>query len=87
MSFSFTQWKTGTSANAYEFFGCHPDGQETVFRVWAPGAENLYVTGSFCGWDPCRYPMQETEPGFFYPTIPGIPQCDVYKYARTTAEG
>lgn len=87
MSFSFTQWKTGTSANAYEFFGCHPDGQETVFRVWAPGAENLYVTGSFCGWDPCRYPMQETEPGLFCLTLPGISQYDVYKYVRMTADG
>jgi len=48
----------GTSADAYTFMGCHPARQSGqsgfVFRVWAPHARFVRVTGDFCGWDPDR---------------------------------
>ena len=40
----------GTNYKAYEYFGAHRQGKDYVFRVWAPNAEEAYVTGLFNGW-------------------------------------
>ena len=35
----------GDSTNAYEFMGCHKTKNGFVFRVWAPNAKSVSVTG------------------------------------------
>ena len=40
----------GTNYKAYEYFGAHRDGDDVVFRVWAPNADAAFVTGLFNGW-------------------------------------
>ncbi len=41
----------GTNCKAYEFFGCHKlNNDNYVFRVWAPHAKNVYLSGSFNTW-------------------------------------
>ena len=41
----------GSNARAYEFLGAHPtDDGKTVFRVWAPNAVSIDVSGSFNNW-------------------------------------
>lgn len=41
----------GTNFKSYEYFGCFLDELGATFRVWAPNAKNVYVTGEFCGWE------------------------------------
>ena len=84
----------GTNYYAYDFLGAHSysteDGQyETVFRVWAPRAESVSVTGDFCGWDK-KVEMSESESS-------GIWQVEIktkkklngsrYKYSITGKNG
>ncbi len=40
----------GTNYKAYEYFGAHRQNDGYVFRVWAPNATEVYVTGLFNGW-------------------------------------
>ena len=35
---------------AYKYFGFHKNENEFSFRVWAPGAEQIYLVGDFCNW-------------------------------------
>ena len=36
-------------------------GEEgTYFAVWAPNAENVFVTGNFNGWNPTSSPLRST---------------------------
>ena len=37
----------GTCADAYRFLGSHNENGKTVFRVWAPGAEEISVVGEY----------------------------------------
>lgn len=87
MSFSQTSWVSGTATDAYTYLGSHTEGQNTVFRVWAPGVREVFVTGSFCGWNPRCFPMEEISPGLFTCSISGISQYDTYKYVWTTPDG
>ena len=51
----------GTETAAYEFLGAHPEvrgGKKGYcFRVWAPHAQSVHVTGDFCSWDCTAHPM------------------------------
>ena len=40
----------GTNYQTYEYLGAHPTEDGYVFRVWAPGADAVFVTGGFNGW-------------------------------------
>lgn len=40
----------GTNYRAYEYMGAHVCDGKVVFRVWAPNAIAVYVTGDFCNW-------------------------------------
>lgn len=40
----------GTNFRAYEYLGAHPIDGGFVFRVWAPDAAAVAVTGDFDGW-------------------------------------
>lgn len=37
-------------ASGHEYFGMHKRDNGWVFREWAPNAETIYLTGSFCDW-------------------------------------
>ena len=58
-------------ANGHRFFGFHKQEDGWVYREWAPGAENLFVTGDFCNWDRKAYPATKLENGAFELFIPG----------------
>ena len=58
-------------ANGHLYFGFHQQEDGWVYREWAPGAEKLFVTGDFCGWDRYAYPMEKGENGVFSCFIPG----------------
>ena len=40
----------GRLLEAYRSLGAHVTDGGVTFRVWAPGARNVYVTGDFNGW-------------------------------------
>jgi len=52
-------------ADGAERFGLHREGNALVYREWAPGADELHVTGDFNGWDRLSHPMKKLEDGVF----------------------
>ncbi len=58
-------------ANAHLFYGIHRVKDGWVYREWAPGAEAMYFTGDFNGWDRRSCPMQDIGGGNFEVFLPG----------------
>ena len=58
-------------ANGHAHFGFHKTDDGWYYREWAPGAEQLYLTGDFCGWDRRAYPMKKEKNGEFSLFLPG----------------
>ena len=52
-------------ANGYKYFGIHKENGGWVYREWAPGADAMFFTGDFNGWDTAACPMQRLENGVF----------------------
>ena len=59
-------------ANGHHYFGLHPTADGWYYREWAPGAERLYLTGDFCGWDRYAHPMTNLDSGVFELFLPGV---------------
>ena len=47
----FYGFYTGTEFQAYRYLGAHREGDQTVFRTFAPGARQIQVIGEFNGWN------------------------------------
>ena len=58
-------------ANGSQYFGFHKTPEGWFYREWAPGADELYLTGEFCNWDRKAYPAKKLENGAFELFIPG----------------
>ena len=58
-------------ANGYLYFGFHRTDRGWYYREWAPGADAMYLTGDFCGWDRHAHPMEKKENGVFELFLPG----------------
>lgn len=79
----------GNNARAYEFLGAHRTGtDEVTFRVWAPNAESVCVTGDFNGWNaeanPC---VRLSKEGIWEGVVSGVKVYDAYKYCITAKSG
>ncbi len=75
----------GSHYRLHEKMGAHlteSNGvQGTVFSVWAPNARNVYVIGSFNGWDHGSHPLQPRgSSGIWEGFIPGAGKGTVYKF-------
>lgn len=80
----------GSNSNAYEYFGSHRKNKNTVvFRVWAPDAKNVSVTGDFNDWSETENPMKQLKNsgGVWEAEIKNIKPYDMYKYCITVADG
>lgn len=80
----------GSNSNAYEYFGSHRKNKNTVvFRVWAPDAKNVSVTGDFNDWSETENPMKplKNSGGVWEAEIKNIKPYDMYKYCVTAADG
>jgi 1,4-alpha-glucan branching enzyme len=44
--------------------GAVPGTNGVTFRVWAPHAERVYVTGTFNGWGETATPLVKEENGY-----------------------
>lgn len=58
-------------ANAHLYFGFHRAEDGWYYREWAPGADEMYLTGDFNGWDRRSCPMVKKENGVFELFLPG----------------
>ena len=85
----------GRSHDAYRWLGAHktaPEGKEWKFTVWAPNAQQVYVTGEFCHWHYEDHPMEKQFDGTWELTLPaelfaGDVRSRMYKYAIRCADG
>lgn len=80
----------GSNSNAYEYFGSHRKNKNTVvFRVWAPDAKSVSVTGDFNDWSETENPMKplKNSGGVWEAEIKNIKPYDMYKYCITAADG
>jgi 1,4-alpha-glucan branching enzyme len=75
----------GSHYRLYDKMGAHliesKGVQGTIFSVWAPNARNVYVIGSFNGWDHSSHPLQPRgSSGIWEGFIPGASKGTVYKF-------
>ncbi len=63
----------------------HKDG--VFFRVWAPHAKQVFVTGDFNEWSPDTDEMKHEENGYWAINIPDAKQGQTYKYVLETDAG
>lgn len=81
----------GTSSDIYKVLGshfCEQSGKSGyLFRVWAPNAKSISVTGDFCEWDNYKYTMKNIGYGVWEVFIPDLKEFDNYKYAVTRVDG
>lgn len=77
----------GKSADAYRFMGCHKADRGFVFRVWAPNALSVRVTGKFNGWDKTCAPMESIGHGIWEQTVENAELFDEYKYYIQRQDG
>ena len=58
-------------ANGHMFFGFHKAADGWYYREWAPGADGIYLTGDFNGWNPSSHKLEKKENGVFEIFLPG----------------
>ena len=77
----------GTQYFAYNFFGCHKitDGKY-VFRVWAPHAKCVSVTGIFNGCN-SDFEMYRLSDGESFEAVINVSEGDTYRYRIETFDG
>ncbi len=61
------------------------DASGVGFRVWAPNASKVFVTGDFCNWDETACPLiregkNESDSGTWYAFVPGAFSGQKYLY-------
>ena len=59
-------------ANGHEYFGFHRASDGWYYREWAPGADKVYLTGDFNGWDRFGCPLDKKENGVFEVFLPDV---------------
>ncbi len=84
----------GTNERAYEYLGVHltmaDNGEFSyVFRVWAPGASAVGVTGDFTSWETSFPMIRVTERGIWEYTFRSTTSLEwsAYKYLITGRDG
>jgi 1,4-alpha-glucan branching enzyme len=60
--------------------GAIPGAQGVAFRVWAPHAEKVYVTGTFNDWSKTATPLASEENGYWSVDVSGAKVGDEYRY-------
>ena len=79
----FYNFYTGREQNAWKWMGAHTDGQETVFRTFAPAAAGVSVVT-----DTGEYPMYPVHDGNFYEqTLTDMGPGKSYEYRIYQADG
>ena len=77
--------RRGVWDSAYEYYGAHPCDGGWVFRVWAPQARRVALSGSFNDWQ--RWDMQHLPDGTWELAVENARQFDAYQYIVTQCDG
>ena len=75
----------GESCNSYDYFGAKSEEKGVTFRVYAPKAKNVQVSGDFNNWLPEW--MTRDERGVFSIYKENAKEWDLYKYHIEGADG
>jgi 1,4-alpha-glucan branching enzyme len=80
---------SGNCFNAYEYFGAHKANVKNqsgyTFRVFAPNAVSVNVTGEFNNWQETA--MQKNSDGIYEVFIPNVPDGQMYQYLISNRDG
>ena len=98
MNYSFNEarpalevFHTGDSVRAYDLLGAHLvnwDGRNgVVFRVWAPTAKSVSVSGDFNNWDNEANYMYDIGYGVWELFVEGVTEFCAYKYCIESEYG
>ncbi|MDK2858579.1 MAG: 1,4-alpha-glucan branching enzyme, partial [Verrucomicrobiota bacterium] len=60
--------------------GAVPGAKGVTFRVWAPHAEKVYVTGTFNDWNKTSTPMVSEKDGYWFAEAAEAKAGDEYRY-------
>jgi 1,4-alpha-glucan branching enzyme len=60
--------------------GAIPHAKDVTFRVWAPHAEKVYVTGTFNDWSKTSTPLVSEKNGYWSIDVPEAKVGDEYRY-------
>ena len=71
---------TTTSKKVRGGMGSLPHESGVAFRVWAPHADAVFVTGSFNKWSPDAHPMTREADGYWYADIATAMIGSEYRY-------
>jgi 1,4-alpha-glucan branching enzyme len=71
--------KARTMAN-HSGMGSIPNAKGVTFRVWAPHAEMVYVTGTFNDWSKASTPLAREENGYWSADLAEAKVGDEYRY-------
>ena len=85
------KFSAGDELRAYAILGCHRaqcDGKNGyIFRVWAPHAQGVSVTGDWNFWNPDDLPMTYLEYGVWEAFSVYAKEGDAYKFCVRRADG
>ena len=81
----------GTNFRSYDFLGAHQQILDGVsyytFRVYAPNALEVSLTGDFNSWSVTANPMKKHEPSGVWQTTAAIAEGELYKYSIKGRDG
>jgi 1,4-alpha-glucan branching enzyme len=66
--------------------GAIPHAGGVAFRLWAPHAKHVFVTGSFNEWSKNRHPLAPRTGGLWYGDIPHAKVGDEYRFLLDTGD-
>ncbi|MER7072066.1 alpha-amylase family glycosyl hydrolase [Terrabacter sp. NPDC000476] len=66
--------------------GSMPHDGGTAFRVWAPNADAVAVTGSFTDWSEDGHALEAEENGHWYADVDGARAGDEYQFVITNGD-
>ena len=90
MSYNMAEYlfHEGTNYHSHKFLGSFLEEDTCTFRVWAPNARRVFVTGEFCSWYPYTYEMKKiNDRGIYEIQVHGVSEFDAYKYIIVTQGG
>src|SRR6185295_18901425 len=76
-----------TPVATIEGMGAIPHENGVYFRVWAPHAKKVFVTGDFNEWAKTKHPMNQEGNGYWGLNIPEAAVSNQYKYYLQTDMG
>jgi len=73
-------FSNGDCTDAYRYLGCHKCPEGYVFRVWAPNALSVRITGDFNEWNKDECYMNHIKNGIWEKVVPNVKKYDNYKF-------